>query len=161
MVTRKINDDITLAYLLNKTLERAYPVGSIYMSMNPTDPGKLFGGKWERIQNTFLLAAGSSYPAGSTGGEATHTLSENEMPNHKHPGATYAAGWNGWPYGTYPFEQTGYIFKWPDVFVNSGAGDYSGYVGGTDLPGTQTTGGGAPHNNMPPYLTVYMWQRVA
>lgn len=55
MATKRINDDITLAYLLNKTLEKAYPVGSIYMSMNQTDPGKLFGGKWEAVQNSLSV----------------------------------------------------------------------------------------------------------
>ena len=58
-----------------------YPVGSIYMSVNSTSPATLFGGTWTQIQDTFLLAAGSTYAAGATGGEATHTLTENEMPS--------------------------------------------------------------------------------
>ena len=58
----------------------AYPVGSIYMSANATNPGTLFGGTWSQIQGRFLLAADGSHAAGSTGGEATHTLTQAEMP---------------------------------------------------------------------------------
>lgn len=50
-----------------------YPIGSIYMSINNTNPGLVFGGTWERIQDTFLLAAGNTYQNGTTGGEASHT----------------------------------------------------------------------------------------
>ena len=63
------------------TLLDIYPVGSIYMSVNSTSPATLFGGTWAAIENTFLVAAGSSYTAGSTGGAATHTHS---TPNHTH-----------------------------------------------------------------------------
>lgn len=52
----------------------SWPVGSIYMSVNSTSPATLFGGTWQRIQDRFLIAAGSTYKAGGTGGEATHTL---------------------------------------------------------------------------------------
>ena len=84
----------------------AYPVGAIYMSVNNTDPGTLFGGTWTQIQDSFILAAGSTYAGGSTGGSATinlahshtvnshnhslpantgdHTLTVNEMPSHYH-----------------------------------------------------------------------------
>ena len=68
-----------------------YPVGSIYMSVNNVSPANLFGGTWERIEGSFLLAAtenasstGASQSAGTTGGEASHTLSESEMPSHNH-----------------------------------------------------------------------------
>lgn len=64
----------------------AYPVGSIYISVNSTSPATLFGGTWERIQDVFLLAAGSSYSAGSTGGAATVTLTaaQSGVPAHSH-----------------------------------------------------------------------------
>lgn len=61
-----------------------YPVGSIYMSVNDVNPATLFGGTWEKIKDAFLLASGDVYSNGSTGGEATHTLTENEMPSHTH-----------------------------------------------------------------------------
>ena len=63
---------------------KIYPVGSIYMSINSTDPSELFGGEWEQIKDRFLLACGTTYSNGATGGEATHTLTTNEMPTHSH-----------------------------------------------------------------------------
>ena len=114
----------------------AYPVGSIYMSVSSTDPGTLFGGTWERIQDVFLLAAGSAYAAGSTGGEASHKLTVSEMPSHSHSFDTY-----------------------------SGGGAMGKVCGSEELNTkrtvtTKATGGGGAHNNMPPYLAVYVWKRV-
>ena len=65
-------------------LDKVYPVGSIYMSVNSTDPGTLFGGTWAKIEGQFLLGSSTTYPLGSTGGEATHTLTTAEMPSHSH-----------------------------------------------------------------------------
>lgn len=61
-----------------------YPIGSIYLSVNNTNPETIFGGKWEQIKDKFLLACGSTYSNGSTGGEATHKLTTNEIPAHSH-----------------------------------------------------------------------------
>ena len=71
---------------ISSLLERVYPVGSIYMSVNSTDPGTLFGGTWQRLKDRFLLAAGDSYAAGAAGGEASHTLTaaESGVPAHAH-----------------------------------------------------------------------------
>ena len=120
-------------------VEMIYPVGSIYMSANATSPASLFGGTWESIGGRFLLGADSTYTAGSTGGEATHTLTVDEMPRHFHKAITRTL-----------------------------AGNYQGYfattANTTDTIGdinTKSEGGGAAHNNMPPYLAVYMWQRTA
>lgn len=124
-------------------LDYVYPVGSIYMSVNATSPATLFGGTWEQIQNRFLLAAGTSYTAGATGGEATHTLTTTEMPSHTHN-----------IYG-------GDSSNVPDWFGGSGA-NY-GILGraGTAYNYLQYVGGGGAHNNMPPYLVVYIWKRTA
>lgn len=80
-----------------------YPVGSIYLSVNNVNPGTIFGGTWEQIQDRFLLAAGSTYAGGATGGTASHThtsaahthttaehtLTEAEMPSHRHTPSNY------------------------------------------------------------------------
>jgi hypothetical protein len=123
------------------TAQGAYPVGAIYLSVNNTDPATLFGGTWERIGGRFLLGADDTYAAGSTGGEAEHTLTIDEMPRHNHSLDNYntAAG-NTTPYMT--------------VQAQSKVG-YGGNVQ------TLNTGGGKPHNNLPPYLSVYMWKRVS
>ena len=119
-------------------LDAFYPVGSIYQSVNSTSPATLFGGgTWERIEDKFLLAAGGTYAAGSTGGEASVSLTVEEIPSHNH--------------GNY-------------IEIASNASDK--YIGGGSAYGdlyraTANTGGGQPHNNMPPYLAVYVWQRTA
>lgn len=119
-------------------VDMIYPVGSIYMSLNSTSPAALFGGTWEQIKDRFLLAAGSTYAAGSTGGEATHTLTVSEMPSHNH--SVYGG-----------LEVTS---------VNTNSLAMSGEkVTSYRLTGAE--GGSEAHNNMPPYLAVYMWQRTA
>lgn len=124
------------------TYDIAYPVGSIYLSVNDTSPAEIFGGTWEQLKDRFLLAAGDTYPAGSTGGEAQHTLTENEMPNHSHKLQLSQEGSSA---------QSNCVnavrFSWTNQWVQ-------GY-------GTTDNGGGAAHNNMPPYLAVYMWKRIA
>lgn len=129
-----------------KTLfDIVYPVGAIYMSVSETSPAILFGGTWEQIQNRFLLAAGSSYTAGNTGGEATHTLTKNEMPTHSHEiysgyGDVVSNVSDAYRYQTWGSSDRGWK---------------------TGNLGTSNIGGGKAHNNMPPYLVVYMWKRTA
>lgn len=65
-------------------IDAIYPIGSIYISVNSTNPSILFGGTWEQIENTFLLAAGSTYTAGNTGGNSTITLQTTNLPPHTH-----------------------------------------------------------------------------
>ena len=57
-------------------IDNIYPVGSLYFSINATNPGQLFGGTWEQIKDKFFLSAGNTYTAGATGGNATHTHSQ-------------------------------------------------------------------------------------
>lgn len=126
-------------------LEAAYPVGAIYMSTASTSPKTLFGfGTWSRIKDTFLLSAGDTYSAGATGGSATHTLTEDEMPSHYHTA-------NGTP-TTDPEKQTGIALR---------STKHSNNYTGTTVLRTAAAGGDQPHNNMPPYLAVYVWKRTA
>ena len=123
-------------------LQSVYPVGSIYMSTASTSPAELFAGTWERIKDRFLLAVGDTYTAGSTGGEAEHTLTNDEMPNHRHVLN---------PLG---FSQDFAIGNGYNTVVMDKYGVESTHY-------TSSTGGSQPHNNMPPYLAVYIWKRVA
>ena len=140
-------------YSAKELLGAVYPVGSLYMSVNGTDPGTLFGGTWERLKDRFLLAAGGKYAAGTTGGEAAHTLTVAEMPAHTHG-----------------ISRTGTISE-PSVLLGA-PGQYTGNAfaslgtSGIDALATTTysvatTGGGTAHNNMPPYIAVYVWKRTA
>ena len=62
----------------------AYPVGAYYISSNSTSPAVLFGGIWTQIQNRMIIAAGSSYSVGATGGSATKKLTTDNLPSHSH-----------------------------------------------------------------------------
>lgn len=131
---------------------KIYPVGSIYMSVNSTDPSELFGGEWEQIEDRFLLACGTTYSNGATGGEATHKLTISEMPSHTHTQnahshtigslARYTVTGNG------------------NASVGDGYGNTQNYKTGSTTATNQNTGGGQAHNNMPPYLAVYCWVRT-
>lgn len=132
-----------------------YPVGAIYISVNSTSPQTLFGGTWQQISDTFLLAAGATYTAGSTGGEATHTLTEAELPVID----TSTLRWHGQEHGTHVHQVNG---KWYGTQISNmyqTTGQTTGAVSYSDI-GLRFGGGGA-HNNMPPYLSVYMWKRTA
>lgn len=149
-----------------------YPIGSIYMNVNNVSPSTLFGGTWEQLENRFLLGAGSSYTAGATGGEATHVLSTDELPAHTHGSKSltgqmtfHNAGNGGLVYTTtgifgLDLVQSNYYYTTASMTRNSGAS--SG--GAVTIDATHThdsVGNNAAHNNMPPYLVVYIWKRTA
>ena len=136
--------DWDLLFGTESWLNKVYPVGSIYMSVSADDPGALFGGTWERIQDRFLLAAGDSYAAGATGGEATHTLTVDEMPSHYH----------GIGLATTAPEAANFGLTQTAAFQNR-------VIVSGNQSNTWGNGGGQAHNNMPPYLAVYMWKRTA
>lgn len=121
-----------------------YPVGAIYTSVDNTSPATLFGGTWQQLEDTFLYATSGTADTGyqATGGEATHTLSINEMPshNHGHSSPIYNAG--------SAVSSANNVVNWQHHAT-------------VDLISIQNTGGGAAHNNMPPYMKVYMWKRTA
>lgn len=161
-----------------------YPVGSIYMSVNSTNPGTLFGGTWEQLQNRFLLGAGTSYSNGATGGAASVTLTaaQSGVPAHSH-GHTLSAASKTLTGDISPYGDTGLLsgsYKVSGVFAK-GANTYSsyklGYASGSSyslkidashghtLSGSISNNTAAnasqAHENMPPYLVVYMWKRTA
>jgi len=140
-------------------IDLIYPVGAIYISTVATSPAILFGGTWTSIgQGKTLIGTGTNdgttYTAGSTGGEKTHTLTESELPSIS---ATF--GKHGQENGTDIYNITGKAtgtkmnnqYKAPPAST-SGAYSYTN-------PGI-AFGGGQSHNNMPPYLVVYMWERT-
>ena len=118
----------------------AYPIGSVYMSVADVNPDTIFGGTWDRIQNRFLLASGTNYPLNSTGGEATHTVTVDELPSHTH-GLSHIDGEN---------------YKSCDVSM-TGTPTLSRDTNGA----TEATGGGGAHNNKPPYIAGNVWVRIA
>lgn len=136
----------------------ANPVGKLWASDDPTSPASIVGGTWERVKDQFILAAGDTYAAGSTGGEAAHALTEEEGPRHEHKQNAYvvSAGFTENP--TLPNRGLSYPIGNVSVYYSaetvSGAGKFDGIS-------TSLAGSGSPHNNMPPYLTAYIWKRIA
>ena len=137
----------------NDMFNLIYPVGSIYMSVNSTDPGTLFGGTWEQIEDRFLLAAGSTYAAGTTGGTKTH--SHNLDQQYSTAFAKFnAIGSTMW-YSRYT--------KMPNAYSTSAKIVGSSYQDTTVSHSDAIGLGGSTQvvSNMPPYLTVYVWKRTA
>lgn len=146
----------------------ARPIGSFYISEDSTSPAEIFGGMWQRITGQFLFGTDTTetnpgtYPAGSTGGEAEHTLTADESGQkaltitgggHSHKvksktlqgyqSGTNRVGYNSTGTGGSPFS--------PGIDANTGTHTHS--VSASDAT--------SAHNNMPPYLAVYIWKRVA
>lgn len=134
------------------TLKKVYPIGSIYISINSTNPAEIFSGTWERIKDRFLLACGDSYRVGDTGGEITHTLTINEMPRHNH--GFLATNWTD---GTNGFS----ISKAGSAYPNQASFNVGADWGENGNIRIEYTGSSQSHNNMPPYLAVYIWKRIA
>ena len=135
--------DIGGSYTKAEMLNMFYPVGSIYMAYNHTDPSTLFGGTWLRIQNAFLYATtADGVIDGTIKGESEHTLTVQEMPSHSH--STSERVPRGADAGTYTGSSDSTI--WYEL-INGEA--------------TGSTGDSKPHNNMPPYIEVSMWRRTA
>lgn len=145
-----------------------HPIGSFYESELPTSPAALFGGTWEQIKDVFTLAAGDTYSAGATGGEAEHTLTTDEMSPHTHGSKTLTGSW------TIGVARIGGTTTSSGIISDRQA-SRSAYFSTTSSSSTTNTvgfnitathehdsvGGGQAHNNMPPYLVVYKWKRVA
>ena len=138
----------TLTEQYSSIIDIVYPIGSIYMSVNAADPSTLFSGtSWEKLEGRFLLGSNSTYTPGSTGGEATHTLTYNEMPKHTHPMYSYNPGGEG----TWTPDEGSYLVDSVTDNKNTWWARLAmGYAGGD-----------AAHNNMPPYLVVNMWKRTS
>lgn len=157
-MTKKITDVNQL--LLKTALLAAHPVGSFYWSEKNTDPGTLFGGTWEQIKDSFVLAAGDTYQAGATGGQADVTLTEDMIPAHSHNQNINGNGIDDWK------NSQGRHVSLPQQ--SSGASGYAVNTNGLIWCGgsamrihTDATGGGKSHTNMPPYLVAYCWKRTA
>ena len=114
----------------------------------------IYGGtSWSKIEGRFLLGASSSYAANSTGGEAAHRLTINEMPSHNH---AFTSG--GHAMCIYTNADPANQYSWGYV-----AGQNTGWYinANKNIADITYNGGNAAHNNMPPYKAVYIWERTA
>ena len=168
--TLEIADSWELEVHGKKLIDYIYPIGSIYLSVNSTSPATLFGGSWTQLKDRFLLGAGSTYSSGATGGAATHKLSVAEMPSHAHDTPFFNNMTNNgemksdfigvFGKGVTASQalkdtgQTSTMEMWWINQTNTAEGNEWAYL-------TSAKGSGSAHNNMPPYLVIYMWKRTA
>lgn len=169
-------------------LDQIYPVGSVYIATNNIDPGTLFGGTWRQIQDKFLLSAGTTYTNGSSGGSAisggpsnntsggpsTNTsgstaITVDQMPSHNHemPSWMWAVS-TRFNTGTYNIggsgNKTGNAIPYNDNrtsqgqwVTSTGSGQGHTHTLSSHTHSLQSH----THSCMPPYLVVYMWERIA
>ena len=130
-------------------MQSAYPVGSVYINaVDDTNPATLMGfGTWAQFAVGQMLEGCVAGQAGQTGGEVSHTLTAGEMPSHTHS------------YNDIYYAEFGGTIALP---ANIGSRSTDNDNGGYQMARTtDATGSGAAHNNMPPFITVYMWRRVS
>lgn len=144
------NNEIKPGLTKTEILDMIYPVGSIYISISSSNPSYIMGGTWQRFANGKTLVGIDEYDSdfnspNRTGGEKAHQTTVEEMPSHAHQFNTEAAGSPialGWENGN-------------NSAMRAKLGNYT-----LGLP-TTSVGGNKPHNNLQPYITVYMWRRTA
>ena len=141
-ITQAIQQAIQAA---TPAFDTIYPVGSIYMSVNATSPEMLFGGTWVQIEDRFLLASGSSFIAGESGGSESHkhVAPIGYASSNKYLGTLNING------STEDFDSVG--------GYNSVARD----AGGSSIPSGIAAYYTETVDHMPPYLAVYVWKRTA
>lgn len=156
------------------TLDKVYPVGSIYMSVRSTNPGTLFGGTWVRWgAGRIPISIDSSLnwlnEPEKTGGEYTHTLTADELPSHRHSVNSVSISSSG----AHTHTSNKNVWVSQDA-KNIASGTSTGRTTTTNIMSsggahthtvpshnTNYTGSGAAHENMPPWISVYMWKRTA
>ena len=152
-----------------------YPLGSIYMSISSTSPAQFFGGAWEQLYDRMLIGAGNNYTVSTTGGTTTVTLTTNQIPAHTHTrgtmnitgswrmvGDSNNAGVDALATGTGAFDPINGTGSGSSVEASSWTCALGFDFNAADswTGATSSVGGSTAHNNMPPYLAVYMWKRV-
>ena len=174
LTLKSASGETTIDFLEN-LYDTVYPVGSIYMSTNHTSPALLFGGTWERIKSRFLLGADSdpyydeygnayntqpTYNEQSEGGEATHKLTVDEMPYHRHGQRIGRKTTQGisWSAPMLSYSNSTKSITGVDTYGNGDSYTASSY---REQTSTEYVGDSAAHNNMPPYLAVFVWKRTA
>ncbi|MBR2555939.1 MAG: hypothetical protein IKE94_13845 [Aeriscardovia sp.] len=146
---------------LNTTASKLYPVGSVYISFNSADPSTLFGGTWERLKDTFLLANGDAYAPNTTGGSATKNITVDNLPSHSH---TLSADGNHTHVYQTPLRAIDVdrgTTSARSIWSVDDNGWYETSLNGLHSHTVGATGSNLPLNIMPPYKTVYMWKRIA
>ena len=141
-VNDKVADTIADLAANFSVIDALYPVGTIYQSTRPTSPATFIGGTWTALTGRVLVGAGTDFPAGTTGGSATHQLTNAEMPA--------AIKFDGVNDGAAVTDEMGDYY--PRIYQDKKS----------NWEGTfSVVGGGQAMSLMDPYRSVYMWERTA
>lgn len=169
----------TLEEMVDKAIQvavlRAHPVGSYFITESADNPHEILGGGvWQKLEGRFLLGANASYSVGSEGGEDMHTLTESEMPSHTHDSTIKSFTYQGNKIQFFNAANADKGGAWYGdyEFMIAAARKLNGTTGVDHILAeanlstgkaidTANTGGGASHNNMPPYRAVNIWKRTA
>ena len=152
------NGDVWITYGSTQS-DCPFPVGGIYISIASTNPSSIWAGTtWEQFAAGRTLVGLDTSDAdfntvGQTDGEKEHTLTTNEIPAHGH-GMAHTHSYTGPNTGSWKTGTNGKSHTW----CTSAGGKTSG---GASKTTTDNTGGGSAHNNLQPYIVVYMWKRVS
>ena len=141
-VNDKVEDTIAALAANFGIIDALYPVGTIYQSTKPTDPSTFLGGTWTALTGRVLVGAGTDFPAGTTGGSATHKLTASELPA--------SIPFSGVNDGTTVTDEMGNYY--PKIYQDKKSNWQGNFT---------VTGGGQPMSIMDPYRSVYMWERTA
>lgn len=154
--------------IVNQIIDTIYPIGSTYISVNSVNPSFLFGGTWEQIQDKFLLASGTTYANGSTGGSADAIVVSH---NHTQKEHNHNFGRENLKVPRFENDNWGYTSKREMSYKS---GNYYYPYSTTNNGGigeTSNTGNAQPYiyyegesgtgKNIPPYLAVNVWKRTA
>lgn len=150
------------------TMKKIYPVGSIYMSTVSTNPATLLGfGTWEAMPAGRVLLAqgksswGTTYNAGSTGGEATHTLTVGELPEHNHIASISTTGNHTHTLNVVDDERRAGNYAAGGASFQNGTATTNSSGNHTHTIVINNTGLSQAHNNLQPYISIYIWERIA
>lgn len=144
------------SYVDNGGVNCPFPVGCVLQMTNGNDPNTLYPGTtWTAINGAFLFASDTNHALGDTGGAETVALTTSQIPSHSHGSGTMRSlAWTGYTRSGIVTASSASIDR-----TNPGSGSKFGAV--TWTIATSSTGGGAAHENMPPYKVVNVWERTA
>ena len=165
-----LNDEITDGAAKFKVYDvglQSLPVGSIYQSTVATSPEKLFGGTWEAMPAGRVLLAqgksywGTTYNAGETGGEATHQLTVGELPSHGHSASTNTTGNHTHTLKVVDDERSAGNYAAGGASFQNGTATTNSSGNHTHTIVIDNTGLSQAHNNLQPYISIYIWKRIS
>lgn len=145
----------------NELLELLYPIGRGFIDFTDIDYSNYLGLTWEReVVGMFPVGYDPNdsdfNEIGKTGGEKTHTLTVDELAKHTHTQKQHRHSSSSMQ-ATLANGQKDIMRSATQASAGSAAAQYTAYTTAVN----EDTGGGQPHNNVPPYKVVAYWKRIA